>query len=190
MGPIPRGWSSKVLGRSRLVTLICIFPTLLLIGDPARAVSCLGANLAYAETGNLGTSFGLCSSWGRCQQPVGVVLLQCVELRSPQRKLRHDRLRGCHVPRQPSERSQPFWLRVQLRRGRPHEFLEQLRRFLWHFRGRHRAGHRTGDRVGERFVREPGCRAIHAHPDFMSHVPILPPGLSALGLHQDHPDTA
>lgn len=83
MGPISRRWSSKISGCRRLGAAAYLFPTLLLTSAfPARATSCLGSNLTYTETGNNGTSFGLCGSWGRCQQPLGVVLSYSLDVPS------------------------------------------------------------------------------------------------------------
>lgn len=43
---------------------------LLLLANPAaQAVVCGGSQLNYAETGNNGTTFGVCGGWGRCQTP-------------------------------------------------------------------------------------------------------------------------
>ena len=71
--PIPR-WNVKI-PRSRSLTMISILSALLLASAfPAQAISCLGSNLTYFETGNDSTTFSACSLWGRCQLPIGAVL--------------------------------------------------------------------------------------------------------------------
>src|SRR5436305_13900114 len=69
-----RRWNVQVPG-SRSLAWIAVLSALLLPGAfPAQATSCLGSNLTYSESGNNSTTFGTCSFWGRCQQPVGTLL--------------------------------------------------------------------------------------------------------------------
>ena len=69
------GWNVKAhAGRGLAAWITILFVLSLASAFPARAVSCLGSNLTYSETGNNGTTFSSCSLWGRCQQPVGTLL--------------------------------------------------------------------------------------------------------------------
>src|SRR4051794_14249793 len=57
---------------SRLVWgLLALLP---MAASPAHATSCLGSQLAYSDNSDDSATFGICGSWGRCQQPVGALV--------------------------------------------------------------------------------------------------------------------
>ncbi|HEV8577888.1 MAG TPA: hypothetical protein VGX68_02300, partial [Thermoanaerobaculia bacterium] len=56
--------------RSFSLSVLLISFALLTAGSAVEAVVCNGSQLTYLETGNTTATFGTCSTWGRCQQPI------------------------------------------------------------------------------------------------------------------------